>query len=360
MQLGLVQHIGDELFVVGDAPQLFFHHLQAQYFVAVGGDAPVLLHLRSHALAQIVKERREHEAQRVFRATAQLRRLVQGQHGVGEHVALRVEFGVLLNANGGLQLREELLQVIHRLKLAEVDRGLLRLEQRLLRLAQNPLHAQVGHVHRRAQLSRLHFDLRTQPRCELCGPEDAQRVLHEGGGADAADDPLLQILPTAAKVLHLAGEHVLNHGVDGEIPAQAGALRRQGRIHGHVEVGVPVPGAGFRAGHGDVDVAVAQAQHAEAGAPVVDLAQIGQQRAQFGRRYAVDLNVGVLAGHAHQAIAHEAAHVVGASARSRNQRGDVPGERQILFVSIHEITRSIIAHARSMRKRHAPAKITQG
>ena len=243
--------------------------------MAVGGDAPVLLHLRGHALAQIVKERGQHEAQRVFRATAQLRGLVQREHGVGEHVALGVESGVLLHADGGLQLRKELLQVIHRLKLAEVDRGLLRLQEGLLRLAQNPLHAQVGHVHRRAQLPRLYFDLRAQTGCELCGPEGTQCVLDEGGGADAADDPPLKILPTAMEVLHLAGEHVLNHGVDGEVPAQTGALRRQKGIHGHVEVGVLFPGAGLGAGHGNVNVAVAQSQHAEARAPVVDLAQTG-------------------------------------------------------------------------------------
>ena len=291
--------------------------------MAVGGDAPVLLHLRGHALAQIVKERREHEAQRVFRATAQLRGLVQREHGVGEHVALGVEFGILLNADGGLQLRKELLQMIHRLKLAEVGRGHVRLEQRLFRLAQNPLHAQVGHVHRRAQRTRLRLDLRAQPGCELRGPEGPQRVLHEGGRADAADDPPVQIRTPSMEVLHLAGEHVLNHGVDGEVPAQAGALRRQEGVNRHVEIGVPLPRAGLRAGHGDVDVAVAQSQHAEAGAPVVDLAQLGQQRAQFIGRDAVDLDVDVLAGDAHQAIAHEAAHVVGASARIRHQRCDV-------------------------------------
>ena len=213
----------------------------------------------------------------------------------------------------------------------------------------------MGHVHRRAQLPRLYFDLRAQTGCELCGPEGTQCVLDEGGGADAADDPPLQILPTAVEVLHLAGEHVLNHGVDGEVPAQTGALRRQEGIHGHVEVGVLFPGAGLGAGHGNVNVAVAQAQHAEARAPVVDLAQVGQQLAQSSGRDAVDLDVDVLARNAHQAVAHEAAHVIGASARVRHQRGDVPGERQILFVSVHEITRCIIAYTQRPRKRKALA-----
>ena len=124
------------------------------------------------------------------------------------------------------------------------------------------------------------------------------------------------------------------------------------------------PGAGLGAGHGNVNVAVAQAQHAEACAPVIDLAQIGQQRAQSSGRDAVDLDVDVLARDAHQAVADKAAHVIGASARVRHQGGDVPGERQILFVSVHKITRCIIAYTQRPRKRKAlaasPPKITQG
>ena len=105
-----------------------------QHLVAVGGDAAVLLHLGGHALADVVSQRGEHEGQRPYAPVPQLCGLVQHQHGMLEHVALGVEFGILLKAYSLLHLGEEFLQVVHGLQLAEIDGGPLRLHQGLFRL----------------------------------------------------------------------------------------------------------------------------------------------------------------------------------------------------------------------------------
>ena len=75
--------------------------------------------------------------------------------------------------------------------------------------------------HRLDRLAGLAFDREPKPRGEPRGAEQSELVLGEPGDrvADGADDPGLDVGPTANEVEDLAAEGVEEHPVNREIPA---------------------------------------------------------------------------------------------------------------------------------------------
>ena len=145
-----------------------------------------------------------------------------------------------------------------------------------------------------------------------------------------ADDLLLQIGPSAPEIQNFPGEGIQHHGVDGEIPAAGGVFIGKKGIHGHVEIPVAPAGAGFPAGHGDVQIRMPQAQHAEGRAPVVYLAKIGQHFPQLLGSQAVNFQIDVLTGKAHEPVPDVSAHKKGASAGGFHALGNL--HCQVLIV----------------------------
>ena len=129
------------------------------------------------------------------------------------------------------------------------------------------------------------------------------------------DEAAAQILPSAEKVKDLAGQHVLHHGVHGEIPPPGGLFLPEKGIDGYREILMSPAGGALRAGHGDIELAVPQPHDAEARAHGQPLAQAVEDLLQRLHRNAVHLDVDILGLPAEKTVADISAHEKRAPAR---------------------------------------------
>ena len=125
-----------------------------------------------------------------------------------------------------------------------------------------------------------------------------------------AQNPPPQILPSPKGVQDFPGEHVLHHGIDGEIPAHCRLFDPQMGVGEHLKIPVSPPGGLLPAGHGNVQIIVLQTINAEAGPHFQPGAQAVQNGFQLRCGNAMHLNVHVLAFHAPQPVPDIAAHIV--------------------------------------------------
>ena len=122
-------------------------------------------------------------------------------------------------------------------------------------------------------------------------------------------------IPLAAKVVDdLAGQDILHHSVDGEIPPPGSSFCPDKGVDADVEILMSETPGGFFAGHGDIQIPAFQTENTEAFADGDPLSQTVQNPGQFSGGDAMDLHIDVLVLDVEQSIPDITAHVVGPSA----------------------------------------------
>ncbi len=266
-------------------------------------------------------------------ADADLREGVEARAGVIPDVALGMPFRILRHADHRVEFRVELRPTAG-LQDIQADRRLAAAEQELRPLLHQAFGRQVDLGERGTEGDGLRGDREFEARGELHRTEHAERVFGELIG-DVAKTLSLKIGDAAPRVDHLARERVPHDRVEREVTAFRGVLRRHRRVGLHVEIRVLGARAVLTAGHRDVDREVLELRHAEGRADRDDAEFLAQGRFDLARAEAVDLDVDVEDGHAHQRVAHAAADEAGAVGpalrlkgvehRRRLRRGD-PGQ----------------------------------
>ena len=132
-------------------------------------------------LAKIVSQGSEHHSylSGVIEFVDQLSGLVNDHHRVDVDVTLRVPFRFLRYTNKRLHFGEKLSYDTKLVKPLQSDRRRLRLQEKFLKFAPDTFFRKVCNVDLFADLNRFRIDKKLEPRRELCGAQNPQRVLSE-------------------------------------------------------------------------------------------------------------------------------------------------------------------------------------
>jgi hypothetical protein len=232
-----------------------------------GHPAALVLPARRRGLSGVVIEGREEqdEGPRPVEADNECQGagLVHGELGMGpdrmvaERVRLGVEDRVLDAERQGVELGEELLEGPDLEQFLQADRGLRRIQEDLEKLLVDALDAQPGEVDALGHGVDPRIDPEAEHRSEAGRPEDAERVVREGGRVGYADDAGADVLLAFERVDDGSVRQADGDAVRPEVAALKVLFDGEERIGGDDEVlvaldaGGSVPGR-VRPGQGDV------------------------------------------------------------------------------------------------------------
>ena len=330
MVLHQLQHAGNAPAAPQQAVQQRVRRGKPCTLMSVGVDHPVN-DLRAYRLAQIVGQRGQHQRQRIVHPIAVVRRRVQHHHGMLPHIALSVVFGILLHANEGGKLAKPHIQLLHLAQHTEENAGLGRFEQRLFQFPLHPFPGQSGQLHAPTQRHCLRCHGKSEPGGKLRPTQYAQGVFSKACIVHMTQHAPFQIRLSAEGVEDLPGEHILHHGVNGEVPASGRPLHADKGVYIHGKIPVSPSQRPLPTGHGDVQRVPVQHIDAKAFSHAAAHAQSVQQPFQLPGGQSVDLHINILDLPTQQAIPDAAAHKVGPAALLLHQPRDAPGQLHILF-----------------------------
>ena len=186
-------------------------------------------------------------------------------------------------------------------------------QQELLNLAQHALAGQIVERDAAAHARRALVHRQREARGELQGAQHAQAVVRKRPLVDHAEHATLEVAPAAERIEVLAGQRVVEHGVDGEIAPAARLLDGHERVAGDLEAAVAA--ADLRLAAGQRHVHAGDLVDGERLADGIDAADGPEQAAQPVRLDPVDLDVDVRRRDPEQPVAHPAAGDERAAAR---------------------------------------------
>ena len=266
----------------------------------------VRLLLRRGRLTDIVQQHREADDQvLIARAHALLREGVETKAGVRPGATLRMPLRILRYVDHRVQLRVEARPTAGPQEL-QAERGAATAEQQLRPLLHQALRGKVDLRERRAKGDGLrgHGELETGG--ELHRAQDAQRVFGELCG-HVPQHLGLEVGAAAPGIDELAGRGIPEDRVERKVAPLGGVFRRHRRVRLDLEIRMLHAGAVLAARHGDVDRQVLELGHAEGRADGHDPELAAQGGLDRARTQAVDLDVEIGDGHAHQSVAHATA-----------------------------------------------------
>ena len=190
MQRRKIRDVFDQRRFVCQTAQKPLRERGTGFLVSVRVIAPAV-EFRCGGLAEIVRQRSEHQPERAIGAVTVLCRRVQYEHRVRPDVALGVKARILRHADEVCNLGKPRAQLIHLAQRLEKHGRVIRLQQRLLQLQHHALRRERGEIHPAAEPHGLLRDAKAEAGSKLRGAQHAQRILGEGLVVHMAQDAAL-------------------------------------------------------------------------------------------------------------------------------------------------------------------------